>query len=81
MKGITIDPERRTARVQPGATSGDLAGPAHAYGLALSTGDTSTVGFGGLTTGGGVGFMARKYGLAIDNLLSAQVRDGGWLRL
>jgi FAD binding domain/Berberine and berberine like len=73
MKGITIDPERRTARVQAGATSGDLAGPAHAYGLALSTGDTSTVGFGGLTTGGGVGFMARKYGLAIDNLLSAEV--------
>jgi hypothetical protein len=73
MKAITIDPERRTARVQAGATSGDLAGPAHAYGLALSTGDTSTVGFGGLTTGGGVGFMARKYGLAIDNLLSAQV--------
>jgi hypothetical protein len=73
LNAITIDPQRRTARVQPGATSGDLAGPAHAYGLALSTGDTSTVGFGGLTTGGGVGFMARKYGLAIDNLLSAQV--------
>jgi hypothetical protein len=73
MKGVSINPEQRTARVQAGATSGDLAGPAHAYGLALSTGDTSTVGFGGLTTGGGVGFMARKYGLAIDNLLSAQV--------
>ena len=47
--------------------------PAHAYGLALSTGDTSSVGMGGLTTGGGIGWMARKYGLAIDNLLSAQV--------
>jgi FAD/FMN-containing dehydrogenase len=73
MKNITIDPANRTARIQPGATSGDLAGPAHAYGLALSTGDTASVGFGGLVTGGGLGFMARKYGLAIDNLLSAQV--------
>jgi FAD/FMN-containing dehydrogenase len=73
MKNITIDPEARTARVQPGVTSGDLAGPANAYGLALSTGDTTSVGFGGLATGGGLGFMARKYGLAIDNLLSARV--------
>jgi FAD/FMN-containing dehydrogenase len=73
MKNITIDPQARTARIQAGATSGDLAGPAHAYGLALSTGDTASVGFGGLATGGGLGFMARKYGLAIDNLLSAQV--------
>ena len=73
MKGISIDPETRIARVQAGVTSGDLAGPANALGLALSTGDTSSVGFGGLTTGGGIGFMARKYGLAIDNLLSAQV--------
>jgi FAD/FMN-containing dehydrogenase len=47
--------------------------PAHAYGLALSTGDTATVGLGGLVTGGGIGLMARKHGLAIDNLLSARV--------
>ena len=73
MKNVSINPEARTARVQPGVTSGDFAGPAHAYGLALSTGDTSSVGFGGLTTGGGIGWMVRKYGLAIDNLLSAQV--------
>jgi FAD/FMN-containing dehydrogenase len=45
----------------------------HAYGLALSTGDTATVGLGGLTTGGGLGFMIRKHGLTIDNLISAQV--------
>ena len=77
MKGIEIDPEARVARVQAGATSGDLAGPANAHGLALSTGDTSSVGFGGLTTGGGIGFMVRKYGLAIDNLLSAQVVTAG----
>jgi FAD/FMN-containing dehydrogenase len=73
MKRVSINPEARTARVQAGATSGDLAGPARDFGLALSTGDTSTVGMGGLTTGGGIGFMARKYGLAIDNLLSARV--------
>lgn len=73
MKCVEIDPKERIARVQAGATSGDLAGPADAYGLALSTGDTHSVGMGGLTTGGGIGFMARKYGLAIDNLLAAQV--------
>jgi FAD/FMN-containing dehydrogenase len=73
MKRISIDPAARVARVQAGATSGDLAGPAHAHGLALSTGDTHSVGFGGLTTGGGIGLMVRKHGLAIDNLLAAQV--------
>jgi FAD/FMN-containing dehydrogenase len=73
MARVRIDPEARIARVQPGATSGDLAGPANEYGLALSTGDTHSVGMGGLTTGGGIGFMVRKYGLAIDNLLAAQV--------
>jgi len=73
MKAIAIDPDTRTARVQPGATSGDLAGPANAHGLALSTGDTHSVGMGGLTTGGGIGFMVRKFGLAIDNLQSARV--------
>ena len=73
MKQVSIDPESRIARVQPGATSGDLAGPANAFGLALSTGDTHSVGMGGLTTGGGIGYMVRKYGLAIDNLLAAEV--------
>ncbi len=73
MKLVMVDPETRTARVQPGATSGDLAGPANAHGLALTTGDTHSVGMGGLVTGGGIGFIVRKYGLAIDNLLSAQV--------
>jgi FAD/FMN-containing dehydrogenase len=73
MARVSIDPETRIARVQPGATSGDLAGPAHAHGLALSAGDTHSVGMGGLTTGGGIGFMVRKYGLAIDNLMAAQV--------
>jgi FAD/FMN-containing dehydrogenase len=73
MRAVNIDPVRRTARVQAGATSGDLAGPAQEHGLALTTGDTTTVGLGGLTTGGGIGFLARKHGLTIDNLLSAEV--------
>jgi FAD/FMN-containing dehydrogenase len=73
MKRISIEPNARIARVQCGATSADLAGPAHDFGLALSTGDTSSVGMGGLITGGGIGFMARKYGLTIDSLLSARV--------
>ena len=73
MKQVLIDPVARIARVQAGATSGDLAGPANEHGLALSTGDTHSVGMGGLTTGGGIGFMVRTYGLAIDNLISARV--------
>jgi FAD/FMN-containing dehydrogenase len=73
MKRVSIDPAARIARVQAGATSGDLAGPAAAHGLALSTGDTHSVGMGGLTTGGGIGFMVRRHGLAIDNLLAAEV--------
>jgi hypothetical protein len=63
----------RTARHLLGWSASDLAGPAHAYGLALTTGDTSSVGIAGLTTGGGIGFMSRKFGLTIDNLLSAEV--------
>ena len=73
MKRVTLDPEARLARVEPGVTSGELAALAQAHGLALSTGDTSSVGFGGLATGGGIGFMVRKYGLTIDNLVAAQV--------
>jgi FAD/FMN-containing dehydrogenase len=73
MKQIAIDPETCIARVGAGATSGDLAGPASTHNLALSTGDTSSVGFGGLVTGGGIGFMARKYGLSIDSLIAAEV--------
>ncbi len=73
MRRVSIDGQRGTARVAPGATSGELMAAGHAYGLALSTGDTATVGLGGLTTGGGVGFMVRKHGLSIDSLISAQV--------
>ena len=77
MKGITIDPIRRVATVQPGATSGDLAGPAAAYGLCLSTGDTSSVGIGGLTVGGGVGWMVRKYGRTCSGRCVAAAATSG----
>jgi FAD/FMN-containing dehydrogenase len=82
MRRVVVDPEARTAKVQGGATSADLAAAAQAHGLALTTGDTESVGIGGLTTGGGIGFMARKYGLTIDNLVSAQVvrADGAIVR-
>lgn len=73
MKRIEIDPDTRTARVEPGTTSGDLAWPAHEHGLALSTGDTRSVGMGGLTAGGGIGYLVRKHGLTIDSLLAARV--------
>jgi len=73
LKGIDIDPGTRTARVQPGVTSGDLGPAANAHGLALTTGDAASVGIGGLTLGGGIGWMVRKHGLTIDHLLSAEV--------
>lgn len=73
LKAVTIDPETRTARVQAGATTRDVILPAHAYGLSLTTGDTASVGIGGLATGGGIGWMARKHGLTIDSLLSASI--------
>jgi FAD/FMN-containing dehydrogenase len=73
LRGVTIDQESGIARVGPGANSGALMAAGHAYGLALTTGDTSTVGLGGLTTGGGIGFMVRRFGLTIDSLVAAQV--------
>ncbi|MEZ4500772.1 MAG: FAD-binding protein [Thermomicrobiales bacterium] len=73
MKRVMVDPVSGLARVQAGATSGDIAAAAQPLGLALTTGDSRSVGIGGLTTGGGVGLLARKYGLTIDNLESAQV--------
>jgi len=73
MKRVSIDPSIGVASVQPGVTSEELAPRAHQYGLGLSTGDAPTVGIGGLTLGGGIGFMVRKYGLTIDSLLSAEV--------
>ena len=73
MKAISIDPVVRTVWAQPGATSADMAAATQPYGLALSTGDTASVALGGLTTGGGVGLLSRKFGLTIDSLRSVEV--------
>ena len=73
MKAIGIDPVRQIARIEPGLTWGEVAGEAQQYGLALTSGDTATVGVGGLTLGGGIGWMVRKHGLTIDNLRSVDL--------
>jgi hypothetical protein len=81
MKGIRIDPENRTARVEAGCTWGDVDHAAHVFGLATVSGVISTTGVGGLTLGGGHGYLTRKFGLTIDNLLSADVvlADGSFV--
>jgi FAD/FMN-containing dehydrogenase len=82
MKGIGIDAASGLARIEPGLTWGEVAQRAQAYGLALTSGDVSSVGVGGLAVGGGIGWMVRKHGLTIDNLLAAEVvtADGRILR-
>ena len=73
MKSIRIDPANRTARVEPGVTLGEFDREAQAFGLATPLGINSTTGVAGLTLGGGFGWLSRKHGLTIDNLLSADV--------
>jgi FAD/FMN-containing dehydrogenase len=73
MKDLQIDPESRTAWAETGLTAGEFTTAAAAHGLAVGFGDTGSVGIGGITLGGGVGYLVRKYGLTIDNLLAAEV--------
>ncbi|WP_242333587.1 MULTISPECIES: FAD-binding oxidoreductase [Anaeromyxobacter] len=73
MKSVRIDAARRTARVEPGVTLGEFDREAQAFGLVTPLGINSTTGVAGLTLGGGFGWTSRKLGLAIDNLLSADV--------
>jgi FAD/FMN-containing dehydrogenase len=73
MKGLHIDPERRLAWAQAGLTAGEYTAAAGAHGLATPFGDTGSVGLSGLTLGGGIGWLVRKHGLAIDALVSVEI--------
>jgi FAD/FMN-containing dehydrogenase len=73
MRAVQVDPRARVAVVQGGATWADVDHATHAFGLATPGGVLSTTGVGGLTLGGGFGYLTRKYGLSCDNLLSAEV--------
>ena len=82
MKSVRVDPVSRTARVEPGATLADFDREAQAFGLMTPLGINSTTGVAGLTLGGGFGWTTRKFGLTVDNLLSADVvtSDGEFMR-
>jgi FAD/FMN-containing dehydrogenase len=82
MRSLEIDPQERTAWAETGLTAGEYTAAAGEHGLATGFGDTGSVGIGGITLGGGVGFLVRKHGLTIDDLLAAEVvtADGELLR-
>jgi FAD/FMN-containing dehydrogenase len=77
MRGLDIDPEARTAWAQTGLTADEYTTATAPHGLATGFGDTGSVGIGGLTLGGGVGFLSRAFGLTIDDLLAAEVVTAG----
>lgn len=82
MKSVRVDPAAHTARVEPGVTLGEFDREAQAFGLATPLGINSTTGVAGITLGGGFGWISRRYGLTVDNLLSVDVvtADGRLLR-
>ena len=83
LRAFDIDVEGRTVWVQTGLTAGEFSAAANAYGLGVGFGDTGSVGIGGITLGGGIGYLARKHGLTIDDLLAADVvtADGEIVRV
>jgi FAD/FMN-containing dehydrogenase len=82
MRAVAVDAGARTARVEPGATLGDLDAATQAHGLAVPVGINSTTGIAGLTLGGGFGWISRKFGMTVDNLRAAEVvtADGETVR-
>jgi FAD binding domain/Berberine and berberine like len=82
MKALRVDPETKTVRAEPGLTLGEFDRATQAFGLATTLGVVSTTGIAGLTLGGGLGWLNGRYGLACDNLISADVAtaDGQLLR-
>jgi hypothetical protein len=81
MKGVRVDPDTSTVRVEPGCSSVDVDHATHAFGLAVPLGIVGSTGVAGLTLGGGSGYLTRKHGLTIDNLLGADVvlADGSFV--
>ncbi len=81
MKGVRVDPVSKTAQAEGGCTLGDFNHATYGFGLATTGGILSTTGIGGLTLGGGIGYLARGAGLSLDNLISADavLADGSFV--
>jgi hypothetical protein len=81
MRSVHVDPSNRTVRVEPGCTAADLDHATHAFGLAVPLGIVGSTGVAGLTLGGGTGYLTRKHGLTIDNLLEVDMvlADGSFV--
>ena len=77
MRGIRVDPEKRTARAQAGVLLGELDRETQAFGMAVPSGIVTHTGMAGLTLGGGIGWLMRKYGLTVDQLLSVDLISAG----
>jgi len=82
MKGIRVDPSTRTVRVEGGCLWGEVDHATHPFGLATPSGFVSSTGVGGLTLGGGIGYLARSHGLTVDNLLAVDMvlADGSFVQ-
>jgi hypothetical protein len=81
MRSVRVDPKTRTVRVDPGCTAADLDHATHAFGLAVPLGIVGSTGVAGLTLGGGTGYLTRKHGLTVDNLLEVDIvlADGSFV--